>query len=527
MADGTEELTQKIKAGLERLGYSKQRATLRSTIYGNASLGTTIFHSQVNKYQERLTVVITGSHREGMAGFWQSDTDQLIIPQSVSCVEEHTKNFHDLECKTVFILDYKGAPEGYVFLKCHKIEENTPYTDIIKNDCFDKDGELFLANNRTLADITNIEEHTPDLFKKHEAEKGVSPDLKKPASDKMLIKLANEKRHGPARPFTLRIPVLGYQLAYDNVIAFKCYSLHLNQWCDSKLQARWPDVSTIDKIRKLDTYVVPIGVEGTDHESLQWRISHALAEVELVSSFNDIQIKVYGLLKLAAKTILEKPLEQMIENSDDVPSLSYMVKNVMFWISEEETTEGFTDELFVDRVQQAIQKLLLAMETGQLPCYMFPSRNICTKKFTDEFRRKLSEELKTLLKEGISMVKRIPELKEHIEVTDSRKLDEKAKRRLIEEYFFLAPFTLPPEHMADVKQQFLTSKWSLQAVRIYFKEVWPYFIKNVTDDMFDDFNDRSDIRKFIHIVSEYIGLRNFFRYIKQICVTGADPEFLY
>lgn len=134
----------------------------------------------------------------------------------------------------------------------------------------------------------------------------------------------------------------------------------------------WPQKSTVDEHIK-NCHVVPVGDKTSNLQTVEWRISYALLERELVWSFNDIQCKCYVLLKMITKQFLDQVAPEMIS--------SYAIKTILFWMAETEPMELWTEENLLYCLKRCLCRLLHHVEDKSLPHYIVPSNNILLGKF--------------------------------------------------------------------------------------------------------------------------------------------------
>ena len=120
----------------------------------------------------------------------------------------------------------------------------------------------------------------------------------------------------------------------DLVFCFKyfCPAL-LRSWLRRPRQYNWPPQNILYDISQMEAYVVPVGCKDSDTYYQEWRICFTKAEMHLVYSFNDTQIKQYIILKMVAKTVLK----------DICPEItSYVIKNVTLWMCDSIPSEHYT-----------------------------------------------------------------------------------------------------------------------------------------------------------------------------------------
>lgn len=128
----------------------------------------------------------------------------------------------------------------------------------------------------------------------------------------------------------------------------------------------------------------------------EWRICYTKAEIMLVHSFTESQTKLYMLLKLMAKSVL-KPL---------CPAMtSYIMKNIVFWEIETNSSQNFSQTSLFDRLIDTILFLKQALESDYLESYMIAERNLFQGRITDNERKTLLKKLDELINERENMFK--------------------------------------------------------------------------------------------------------------------------
>jgi len=158
------------------------------------------------------------------------------------------------------------------------------------------------------------------------------------------------------------------KLENDDVIALPFFSASiLDKWQRRERHYEWPSRSLQREISTMIGYVVPVGHKFSQYKDIEWRISYTTAEKKLVDSMNDVQVKVYVVLKFVQRDRL-KPICKNFT--------SYMVKNLVFWVLEMKPVGDFTPETLIDMIMSAFYHLKQCLENNFLPCYMIPERNL-------------------------------------------------------------------------------------------------------------------------------------------------------
>jgi len=169
-----------------------------------------------------------------------------------------------------------------------------------------------------------------------------------------------------ALPFISNANSVSYDvpLDVDLVLGLPFYSSKvLDKWLNRERFHEWPSKALQDKIAAMIGYVVPVGHKSSPVRNIEWRISYTTAEKKLVRSMNNVQVKLYVVLKLVQKERF-KPV---------CPNFtSYMVKNLVFWVLEQTPISRFTPHNLVDNIMSALRILKAFLTNNILPCYMIP-----------------------------------------------------------------------------------------------------------------------------------------------------------
>jgi len=154
----------------------------------------------------------------------------------------------------------------------------------------------------------------------------------------------------------------------DTVLALPFVSQNvLEKWMDRERHHEWPPRALQTKISTMIGYVVPVGHKFSQNKDIEWRISYTTAEKKLVRSMNDVQVKLYVVLKFVQKDRLKPVCKNLT---------SYMVKNLVYWVLEETPMRDLTPDTLVDQILTAFWLMNQFLEIKILPCYMIPERNL-------------------------------------------------------------------------------------------------------------------------------------------------------
>ena len=459
-------LTSIIIKALDSLGYSKEIAVKRSWIGKNISKGSTIFHRR--KYGGNIDVILTGSRREGIATWLDNDVDQMFVDTEVICTEyENVDLYNNDNYYVVFAIDTATAPAGYTFLKLVRINTNDAEIPIeLKEALTEYKGFIFLRNDVTLKAVSPLL-GAGRVQKQLEKEKGGW--LEK------TIKL-NVEKTGPSVPYSLSILDIEKTLHFDDCLAFKCYAPSLlKTWCVRVRKYDWPSKRLVKQIEEMPGHVVPVGIKGHQDQLFQWRVCFTQAEIELVQTFNDTQIKVYVIMKHLSKHVFKNVCGGIT---------SYVMKNVLFWISEEVPMVEFEAHYFPERIHHALCYLKECISMRKLPSYMIANRNLLEDRVSIEERDNLLQKIEHLILKGPCVALEIPEVLKEVNNHDKESYKDKVRRKELIHLAFLSPYAQPPNDIADFLIKMLDAPSEQEIVYLYIRHVFPYIKKYNPQNLF-------------------------------------------
>ncbi|KAL4224191.1 hypothetical protein ACF0H5_017644 [Mactra antiquata] len=328
----------------------------------------------INTNNERILI---GSQREGLGLKGLSDIDILQVEHDVICTKE--TSFVD-DARLVLKIVDSNTPPGYCQLQVDKSAIDSRIFEKYQYATVHRDGNTFLSSMKFVTELKD------DVLNASEFRRKYTWFL---------------SQHGPSRPrnahgMTLslsRFPLdFGIDWKSDFVCAFPCdENAALNVWQNRPRKYDWPSGRLIRQIMTLPIYVVPVGHKGSINENLEWRISFVLAEIKLVQSFNNIQMKIFLLLKIFAKRYLE-PKPEIIS--------SYVIKNIMFWLAEDIPQKKFLQKHLMARMVEALENLREAVRFKKLRNYMQPENNLFANKLDDAKQQLLMNKLNYIMCNG-------------------------------------------------------------------------------------------------------------------------------
>lgn len=203
----------------------------------------------------------------------------------------------------------------------------------------------------------------------------------------------------------------------DLATAFHCpdWPDIARDWITRSRPHGWPTASMIDSIVKGGCHVVPIGDKTSENASVEWRVSFCRAERSLIHSLNHIQFKVYTLLKLFLKQVINKH-----EEVRDLIS-SYFLKTVVFFVVENTPKQFWSNGgvLFIN-YQNCLNMLTQWVREGYCPNYFVPKNNMFLGRVFGQGQQDLIKILDRYRLMGLNMLKECEYFK-HLNTSPSMK----------------------------------------------------------------------------------------------------------
>ena len=201
-------------------------------------------------------------------------------------------------------------------------------------------------------------------------------------SDKMLMSSLLFVNCFHVKDSTIRGPSLlnldaNFTVDTDNVFGFECKSWPIvaNEWLHRKRKYSWPTARVITLIKYQGCQFITISEFMATMGPFQWRVSFVLSEQFLVRTFNHIQFKVYGLLKLLKLELLSSYRD--IFSNELITS--YHIKTVMFWILENTPQTIWIPQRFILCCNICLVYLRHCLQSKFLPNYFLPQCNLFRK----------------------------------------------------------------------------------------------------------------------------------------------------
>lgn len=167
----------------------------------------------------------------------------------------------------------------------------------------------------------------------------------------------------------------------------------------------WPSPTMLEQISSEGIHLVPIGsrlrtFSGCwEHDSMEWRYSFSLAEILIVHSFNGIQFRIYGLMKIILNDILK---HQIPDNT----LCSYFIKTTVFWVIEETPSSHWCEDNVIQLLDLCLKKLMSCVYNEYCPNYFIPTQNIFHGKIYGSLSCQVYDTLTDLYAMGFKFLKR-------------------------------------------------------------------------------------------------------------------------
>ena len=355
-----EMLSTEINSILDEIGYSEEKIKEHVQHFTKVQRAKVLWHRKFQESyppQDRTDSVIVGSQVEGSMLYDSSDIDGLIIlyiPQVYEAVTECVRAEEDS-----LVIDTHLVPPGYCMLKSNKPDT----TNTMKS---------YVSSHEFLTQIADLNSDVSD--------------------GGPFLHVTHSSVHGPSVPLTFNRKNTSFRrqnFSADQAFAIRChYPSVLKVWKHRLRPYSWPTTEILDKVAAMPVFVVPISEKGSSFEDLQWRFCFNFGEIILTHSWNNIQMKIFILLKMISVQLL-KPI------CDDITS--FVMKNIVFWLAETKPMHEFNPSKVIDRLTDALTMLRDAIQAKKLCYYMIPERNLLAGKVNDIQQKELIDFLNHMI----------------------------------------------------------------------------------------------------------------------------------
>ncbi|XP_045186400.2 uncharacterized protein LOC123544391 [Mercenaria mercenaria] len=332
-------------------------------------------------YEQSLRMIPAGSFAEGLY-LSGSDQDFMFVVKDAVCLDQGSESEHFIVLET----DYTNTPPGYT----KALYTNIPGTNQHQVSTILSFG---ICGYKSVANYPYV-----SSAKFRSSCYGIH--TMRPMSTKNGIESNIRTTNGPAITNTVQIGNSCFER--DTVYSVYFYGSDiLLKWANRRRLYNWPSVEIVKEISEMEGYIVPVGDKQSENQNLEWRICYTAAEKELVSSLSDIQIKLYVLLKLVAKSVLNPVCKALT---------SYVVKNVVFWIVEGTHPEQLSPDNLVSLLLKSLHFIKCCLEENHFPNYMIPERNLLRGAVVGKEKQNVINFLSDCLREGGTVMLSVPKL---------------------------------------------------------------------------------------------------------------------
>ncbi|XP_052223308.1 uncharacterized protein LOC127839151 isoform X1 [Dreissena polymorpha] len=362
--------------------HNEQASAETSTVMNVLGYGPHIRQARIEAYKASdrhktakmrgiLTFITTGSKAEGLTSFLESDLDMLIVTESVICLEDGVDSSSVPVETTIFRSCSRISYSGHCRLLLERY--GTHVLDSVYNAlCDDGFGRGLLSSGLYVNQFLN---------------------------GQLVEGILQHERAGPSTPTTVGV------LKRDTVYAlhFYCPSI-LTRW--AARHRYWPSADVVREVVSLGAFVSPVGVKGSDYEHVEWRMCFNSGENVLINNLNDTQVKLYVLLKMVKKDVLQPQKKEVT---------SFTVKNIVLWIAENNPHSMFHERSLFHWLHEGLYALRVAIDTKELPYYMIPGRNLMAACALDhEQKRSWIATIDEMMTEGPRIILRLPKIRQAI-----------------------------------------------------------------------------------------------------------------
>ena len=371
-----EDLSIWMSGYMDEIGFDQNRIQERIQFHNKCSRAKDISTKCILK-NDSIEKIFVGSIREGIGMDFCNDLDILQINHAVFCSNGGTTTENG---KLNFKMEQNRAPAGYTLLKLERSDTDPDTFESLKYAVVDMKRGKYLSSKRFMAKHDDVFQYGDGYISKNTNYKEPrGPSIPKYVENSWIEKFAMS---------LLKVT----DTDMDFVRAFPCQEdRYLKDWQNRDRKCGWPSQKTIANVMSMPVYVVPVGKKGSINEDLQWRISYTMAETHLIQTFTNTQTKIYVLMKLIAKHILQ-PVCSAIT--------SYVMKTVMLWQAENIPERKFCENDLLSRLMDALAFLEKAVKERNLPSYMIPEKNLFENKLTMKEQKLVLQRLEFLLIHG-------------------------------------------------------------------------------------------------------------------------------
>ncbi|KAH3865062.1 hypothetical protein DPMN_028100 [Dreissena polymorpha] len=246
-----------------------------------------------------LKTIIVGSKAEGLSSFFESDRDHIAVTNIVECIEAGFEINSISENTPVFRMNTLICYPGHCILLLERGLPISLWIALSENAL----GQVLLSSTA----YVNMHKLGVHLSQ--------GPVL--------------NERAGPSLPIEIG------HLKNDIVFALRCHCPSiLQRW--AARSRHWPPADIVAKVVSMGAFLAPVGLKGSQNKHNEWRMCFNTGETELIINLNDTQVKLYVLLKMIAKDVLQPRNKEIT---------SFMLKNIVLWLAENNPQSMFHERI--------------------------------------------------------------------------------------------------------------------------------------------------------------------------------------
>ena len=399
----TKELSNEVSVALDILGFRQEMIKWRRYSYLRHSdaISNCVPPAPTSLCGLNFKPVLTGSKKEGTSIWHQSDEDFMLIMDSFFCSPAPDAGNHSKSNKVWLKLKPDKRSPGYVRL--HRSSTTKGNSNIALQKFLDS----FTKQLPDGSQCVSSGDFNKMFYDAYNAAYASSLEANDVLPKSLVDYISKRTAQVPADPNKYTLKINSERMTLDFVTAFPCsYPELMSQLTGRKRHHGWPNKHTINRILLLPGHVVSRGSKNEESSDIEFRISYTYAEIELVKSLNNSQIKLYVLLKKLCKSELEPEFPGIFT--------SYVIKNTVFWVCENNPQESFTNDLLLERLLGTLSFLAECVQKETLPCYLIPDRNLFDGKISTKNKQAISELLLNMLSNGPGVVLKIEEIRKEV-----------------------------------------------------------------------------------------------------------------
>ena len=331
--------------------------------------------------------ILTGSIMDGVG--WKgymTDIDTMLRFSYVTVKEKgHSQSNHDGH--HIFEIEAENVHPGYTRLRLYKegrLMDNNIFSLTPKGArsyCYEEEGNRYLSSYKFKSAFNRyqvIPERPAWVMQSSYNYAVTFPD------DEEILE------HGPSLCFS---DDTKEESMHDAVPCFHCqqWPIQASGW-KMRSPRNWPPKTDVDRIVSAGCEVVPVGFIGSQSRHLEWRLSFALAERQLLCTFNNTQHKCYSLLKMLLKDVV----------MDTVPNVlsSFQMKNALFWTLEKTDIAIWCEERITEAFMECVKTMHYFLQNGKAPGYFIAENNVLDRRMNETEQNQLVELFDGFIKEG-------------------------------------------------------------------------------------------------------------------------------